>query len=109
MKKTLTLLVRTGTLGVCLMQAAAICGPRATAATTLPVSGSSSKHIGMDMRVMQDVTLTGKVLADGTTEGLPGVTVVVTPVSGGTKQGATTDENGVFTIQSLQTGTRYNL
>lgn len=109
MKKTLTLLVKTGTLGVCLMQAAAICGPHATAAALTPVSESLSEHVGTNMHAIQDVTLTGKVLAEGTTEGLPGVTVVVTPVSGGTKQGATTDENGVFTIQSLQTGTRYNL
>lgn len=109
MKKTLTLLVKTGTLSICLLQGAAIYGPHAAAAAILPVSGSLSSHFGADMRVMQDVTLTGKVLTDGTTDGLPGVTVVVTPVGGGSKQGATTDENGVFTISSLQTGVRYNL
>jgi hypothetical protein len=109
MKKTLTLLVKTGTLSICLLQGTAIYGPHATAAAILPVSGSLSSHFGADMRVMQDVTLTGKVLTDGTTDGLPGVTVVVTPVGGGSKQGATTDENGVFTISSLQTGVRYNL
>jgi hypothetical protein len=110
MKKTLTLLVKTGTLGVCLLQGTAFPGVHAMAAAGLPVVKNLPGHLERSVLNMQEVTLTGKVLAEGTTEGLPGVTVVVTPAAGGgTKQGSTTDENGVFTIQNLQTGTRYNL
>jgi iron complex outermembrane receptor protein len=109
MRKTLTLLVKTGTIRTCLLQVTAICGLHAMATAGIPVSKSASGHVGTNMIAIKEITLTGKVLADGTTDGLPGVTVVVTDVTGGSKQGATTDENGVFSIANLQTGTRYNL
>ncbi|KQS34095.1 TonB-dependent receptor [Dyadobacter sp. Leaf189] len=59
--------------------------------------------------LMQNVTLKGKVLAAGSSEPLPGVTVVISDVTGGNKQGATTDENGSFSFANLQTEVSYNL
>jgi iron complex outermembrane receptor protein len=57
----------------------------------------------------KEITLTGKVLTEGTSEPLPGVTVVISDVNGGSKQGATTDEAGSFSFANLQTDVRYNL
>ncbi|WP_031527535.1 SusC/RagA family TonB-linked outer membrane protein [Dyadobacter crusticola] len=59
--------------------------------------------------LLQNVTLKGKVLTAGSAEPLPGVTVVISDVNGGNKQGATTDENGSFSFANLQTEVRYNL
>ncbi len=59
--------------------------------------------------LMQNVTLKGKVIAAGSSEPLPGVTVVISDVNGGNKQGATTDENGSFSFANLQTEVSYNL
>ncbi|TDE14586.1 SusC/RagA family TonB-linked outer membrane protein [Dyadobacter psychrotolerans] len=59
--------------------------------------------------LLQEITLTGKVVTEGTTGGLPGVTVLISTTDGGNKQGSTTDANGTFTFTKLQTGTRYNI
>ncbi|WP_229249387.1 SusC/RagA family TonB-linked outer membrane protein [Dyadobacter sandarakinus] len=61
------------------------------------------------MQITKEITLTGKVVTDGTADGLPGVTVVISEANGANKQGATTNESGTFTFSNLQTGTRYNL
>jgi TonB-linked SusC/RagA family outer membrane protein len=58
---------------------------------------------------LQEVTLTGKVVTDGTNEGLPGVTVLISTADGGNKEGSTTSEDGTFIFTKLQTGTKYNL
>ncbi|WP_353720960.1 TonB-dependent receptor [Dyadobacter sp. 676] len=61
------------------------------------------------MNQLQKITLTGKVTTEGSSEGLPGVTVVISDANGNNKQGATTNESGAFSFANLQTGTRYNL
>ncbi|WP_409017757.1 SusC/RagA family TonB-linked outer membrane protein [Dyadobacter sp. CY323] len=75
----------------------------------IPVPENNPSHVAKNMNTLKEITLTGKVLTDGTTDGLPGVTVVISDVAGGNKQGATTNEAGVFTFANLQTGIRYNL
>lgn len=92
------------------MQVTAVCGLHAVAAAEIPVpEGQPRKHVETGMVSMQEVTLTGKVTTEGSSEGLPGVTVVISDVNGNNKQGATTNESGVFSFANLQTGTRYNL
>jgi TonB-linked SusC/RagA family outer membrane protein len=56
----------------------------------------------------QDIPLKGKVVT-AKNEGLPGVTVLLTDIPGGNKQGATTNENGEFSFNALQAGKKYNL
>jgi TonB-linked SusC/RagA family outer membrane protein len=110
MRKSLTLSVRTGLIRSCLMQVTAVCGLHAMAAAEIPVpEGQPKKHVESSMNIMKEITLTGKVTTDGSSEGLPGVTVVISEANGSNKQGATTNEAGVFTFANLQTGTRYNL
>jgi TonB-linked SusC/RagA family outer membrane protein len=57
---------------------------------------------------VQDIPLRGKVVT-AKNEGLPGVTVLLTDVPGGNKQGATTNENGEFSFNALEAGKKYNL
>jgi iron complex outermembrane receptor protein len=108
MRKPLTLLVRTGSLRNCLLQATAICGLYSTAVAKIPVRENTSGEIHQQTKVLKDVTLTGKVVTGNDNSGLPGVTVVITE-GGANKQGTTTDENGVFTFANLKTGSKYNL
>ncbi len=108
MRKPLTLLVRTGSLRNCLLQATAICGLYSTAVAKIPVRENTSGEIHQQTKVLKDVTLTGKVVSGNDNSGLPGVTVVITE-GGANKQGTTTDENGVFTFANLKTGSKYNL
>lgn len=92
------------------MQVTALCGLHAMAAAEIPVpEGQPQKHVERNMNTLKEITLTGKVLTEGSSEGLPGVTVVISEANGSNKQGATTNESGVFTFANLQTGTRYNL
>lgn len=56
----------------------------------------------------QDIPLKGKVVT-AKNEGLPGVTVLLTDIPGGNKQGATTNENGEFSFNALEAGKKYNL
>lgn len=58
---------------------------------------------------LREITLSGKVLTETNSEPLPGVTVVISDLNGGNKQGATTDEAGAFSFANLQTDTRYNI
>jgi len=107
MKKTLTLSVKKRMLRSGLLQFTALCGLYVTAfgsVTTLEnPSGNNFQQ------VIQEITLTGKVVTDGTTEGLPGVTVLISDVNGNNKQGTTTNESGAFSFTKLNTGTIYNL
>jgi TonB-linked SusC/RagA family outer membrane protein len=109
MRKILTLSVRTGIIRNCLLQATAIFGLHAVAVAEIPVPESRPRHVEKHMDILKEITLTGKVLTDGTNDGLPGVTVVISEVNGSNKQGATTNESGTFTFNNLQTGSRYNL
>ena len=78
MRKTSTLSVRTGIIRNCLMQVTAVCGLHAIAAAEIPVpEGQPRKHVETNMNKLQEVTLTGKVTTEGSSEGLPGVTVVI--------------------------------
>ncbi len=52
---------------------------------------------------------TGKVVTQGTTEGLPGVTIILTNADGSGQQGTTTDADGNFSFSKLQTNSKYNL
>ncbi|WP_436835872.1 TonB-dependent receptor plug domain-containing protein, partial [Dyadobacter fermentans] len=92
------------------MQVTAVCGLHAIAAAEIPVpEGQPRKHVETNMNKLQEVTLTGKVTTEGSSEGLPGVTVVISDANGNNKQGATTNESGSFSFAKLQTGQRYNL
>ncbi|TLV03659.1 SusC/RagA family TonB-linked outer membrane protein [Dyadobacter luticola] len=91
------------------MQATAILGLHAAAFAEIPALKSQASHVESSTRSLKEITLTGKVLTDGSGEGLPGVTVVITDANGGSKQGATTNESGVFSFSNLQTDTKYNL
>jgi TonB-linked SusC/RagA family outer membrane protein len=109
MKKTLTLSVKSGIIKNCLLQATAVLGLHVIAVAEIPALKSQPSSVQNPANNLADVTLTGKVLTDGSNEGLPGVTVVITDAAGGGKQGATTNEAGVFSFANLQTGVRYNL
>ncbi|WP_229214244.1 SusC/RagA family TonB-linked outer membrane protein [Dyadobacter flavalbus] len=114
MKRTLTQPVRNGRMRSCLLHATILCSMHAwasagTPATEIPAPEKPAKRVHRSMLMLRAITLTGKVVTDGTTEGLPGVTVVISEVNGGNKQGATTDESGVFSFPNLQTETSYNL
>lgn len=110
MRKTSTLSVRTGIIRNCLMQVTAVCGLHSIAAAEIPVpEGQPRNHVETNMYKLQEITLTGKVTTEGSSEGLPGVTVVISDANGNNKQGATTNESGSFSFANLQTGQRYNL
>jgi len=104
MKKTSTSTLRNRVLRSGLLQFTVLCG---LCTTTFAATLETGKI--PPAALLQEITLTGKVVTAGTTEGLPGVTVLLTTTDGGNKQGATTTENGTFTFTRLQTGTRYNI
>jgi TonB-linked SusC/RagA family outer membrane protein len=104
MKKTSTFFIQRRLLRNRLFQLTAICGLCTTAFAGTPLTRHS---LGIVMA--QEITLSGKVVTSGTSEGLPGVTVLITNEDGSGQQGATTDENGKFSFPKLQTGSRYNL
>jgi hypothetical protein len=100
MRKTSTLSVRTGIIRHCLMQVTAICGFHAIAAAEIPSPEDQPRnHVETSMNKLQEITLTGKVTTEGSSEGLPGVTVVISDANGNNKQGATTNESGSFSLQ----------
>lgn len=104
MKKTSTFLIKRRLLRNSLYQITALCGIYATAfAGTTPLLHPSG------VVMLQEVTLSGKVVTNGTSEGLPGVTVLLSNADGSGQQGATTDENGNFSFPRQQTGNRYTL
>lgn len=109
MRKTLTLSVRNGIIRNCFLQLTALCGIYVTAVAETPARERQAMHVQRNMNTLKEVTLTGKVLTDGSGEGLPGVTVVISQSNGSNKQGTTTNETGLFTFANLQTDTRYNL
>ncbi len=72
-----------------------------------PVANGKNLHITRAAMAVKDIPLKGKVVTTKN-EGLPGVTVLVTD-AGGSKQGATTNENGEFSFTALEAGKKYNL
>lgn len=104
MKKNSTFSVKRRLLRSGFFQLTALCG-LLPGAYAMPSSWPNPSGVLM----LQEVTLTGKVVTEGTSEGLPGVTVVISQENGSNQQGATTDESGNFSFPRLQTGTKYNI
>jgi len=99
-----TLLVSKMGLCCCILSLSAMMSVHATA-------GRPEKILHGYPRITQsaqDIPLKGKVVT-AKNEGLPGVTVLLTDIPGGNKQGATTNENGEFSFNALEAGKKYNL
>lgn len=108
MKKTSTLFSKGRLMRNSLLQLTALCGLCATALGNDPDPRINTAHVFSETTA-QEVNLTGKVVTEGSDEGLPGVTVLISDVNGNNKQGTTTNETGGFTFTKLQTGTIYNI
>jgi len=109
MRKTLTLSVRNGIIRNCFLQLTALCGIYVTAVAETPGRERQAMHVQKNMNILKEITLSGKVLTEGSGEGIPGVIVVISQPDGSNKQGTTTNESGLFTFANLQTDTKYNL
>lgn len=109
MRKTLTLSVRNGIIRNCFLQLTALCGIYVTAVADIPARERQAMHVQKNMNILKEITLSGKVLTEGSGEGIPGVIVVISQPDGSNKQGTTTNESGLFTFANLQTDTKYNL
>ena len=108
MKKSSTYSMKRRLLRNSLLQLTALCGLCSSVFANV-ISPENPAGYVQNKTMFQEITLTGKVVTDAGTEGLPGVTVLINDVNGNNKQGTTTNENGEFSFTKLQTGTIYNL
>ncbi len=105
MSKTLTRFVSSEGLKICAFTAAMLLAMQTfSLALNSPSYPSTVQH----SKISKEIQLKGKVVSESS-DGIPGVTVLIADAKGGNKQGTTTDGNGEFIFNNLQTGNNYKL
>ena len=105
MTKSLTQSMGSGRLKICASLAIMLLN---LTANSSPIIAHSRISAISSQPVNKEISLKGKVVSSNS-EGIPGVTVLISNANGSNKQGTTTDINGAFIIDGLQTGSSYNI
>ena len=109
MKKTSTLFIRNRFFRGSIVYFLLLCGMHLAVAAGSPVMKGHRALATNSKSQALEIALSGKVVIDGTSEGLPGVTVLISGVDGSNKQGTITNEKGEFSFDNLKEGNTYNL